>query len=176
MGSLLEERKHINLHWGKPAPALLPSKNLATAAQAVLSDPSISVTSLQYGDSPGYQPLREELSLWLSSFYGTRVETDQLCVTGGASQGLATVLQVLADPIATKAVWLVEPCFHLACRIFEDAGLTGKLRVVPEGEEGVIDTDFLEREMALVDDQTSSKLVSSDLGSCLHRSDVTQDS
>lgn len=160
MGSTWEEKKPINLHWGKPAPALLPAQELAVAAQTVFSDPSISVTGLQYGDSTGYQPLRERLSLWLSEVYSSLDNPDQICITGGASQGMANILQVLTDPLATKAVWMVAPCFYLACRIFEDAGFTGKLRGVDEGDEGIMDLEFLEREMAIVDSQESTQLVS----------------
>lgn len=158
MSFILEEKLPINLHWGKPAPALLPTQKLAVAAQTVFSDPSISVAGLQYGDSTGYQPLRERLSLWLSD--GSIDNPDQICITGGASQGIAVILQVLTDPLATKAVWMVAPCFYMACRIFEDAGLTGKLKGVDEDDEGIMDLDFLEREMAIVDNQESTKLVS----------------
>lgn len=145
MSIISEEKQPINLHWGKPAPALLPAQKLAVAAQTVFSDPSISVAGLRYRDSTGYQPLRERLSLWLSDYYGSIDNPDQICIT---------------DPLATKAVWMVAPCFYMACRIFEDAGLTGKLKGVDEDDEGIIDLDFLEREMAIVDNQESTKLVS----------------
>ena len=154
-----EQKPPINFHWGKPAPALLPARELAVAAQTVFADPSISVTSLQYGDSAGYQPLRNELSSWLSDLYGSLDNPDQICVTGGASQGMTVILQVLTDPLATKAVWMVAPCFFLACRIFEDAGFTGKLKGVREDEEGMVDLDSLEREMAMIDSKESVKLV-----------------
>lgn len=54
---------------------------------------------------------------------------------------------------------MVAPCFYMACRILEDAGLAGKLRGVPEGDEGIIDLDYFEREMAIIDNQESTKLV-----------------
>lgn len=44
----------------------------------------------------------------------------------------------------TKAVWAIAPCYFLACPIFEDAGFKGRLRAVPEDEEGV-DIAWLER-------------------------------
>lgn len=56
---------------------------------------------------------------------------------------------MLSDPLRTRRVWCVAPCFHLASRVFEDAGLTGRLRAVPETDGGV-DLDFLEREMLRV--------------------------
>jgi len=141
MGAVVEETRPLNLHWGKPAAALLPIQELAAAAQRVFSDPSISTVSLQYGDGRDYQPLRECLSSWLSEFNGSQNNPNHICITGGASQGMATILQVLTDRYATKAVWMVTPCFHLACSIFEDAGLTDRLRGVAEGKEGFIDRD-----------------------------------
>lgn len=42
---------------------------------------------------------------------------------------------------------MVAPSYYLACRIFEDAGFHGRLRAVPEDEEG-IDIDYLEAEIS----------------------------
>lgn len=41
---------------------------------------------------------------------------------------------------------MVSPTYFLACRIFEDSGFKGRLRSVPEDEEG-IDIEFLRREI-----------------------------
>lgn len=62
------------------------------------------------------------------------MDAERICVTGGASQNLACVLQVFSDPLFTR-VWMVAPSYFLACRIFEDAGL--RINAVGEGEEGV---------------------------------------
>ena len=70
-------------------------------------------------------------------------DPERICITGGASQNLACVLQVFSDPVRTK-VWMVAPCYFLACRIFGDAGLT--VRAVGEGTEGV-DLEGLERRL-----------------------------
>lgn len=59
---------------------------------------------------------------------------ERICITGGASQNLACILQVFTDPLYTQA-WMVAPCYFLACRIFDDSGL--KTRAVGEGDEGV---------------------------------------
>ncbi|EKD21619.1 uncharacterized protein L3040_004843 [Drepanopeziza brunnea f. sp. 'multigermtubi'] len=136
--------KPINLLRGWPNPSLLPTSALLRASQSALSDPSISVPGLLYGPDPGFQPLREEISKWLGDFYGGgESDADRICITGGASQNLACVLQVYSDPLKTK-VWMVAPCYFLACRIFSDAGLV--MRAVEEGEGG-IDLVALEREM-----------------------------
>jgi DNA-binding transcriptional MocR family regulator len=141
-------KKQINLLRGWPNPALLPIPALLRASQIALSDPSISVPGLLYGPDPGYQPLREEIAQWMKRFYsvpnseGTEAaDADRICITGGASQNLACVLQVFSDPLKTR-VWMVAPCYYLACRIFEDAGVA--MNAVGEGKEG-IDLEALER-------------------------------
>jgi len=151
------EEKAISLIWGKPAPSLLPVDEMAAAAQKVFADPVIARAAMQYGDSPraGYQPLRQRLSKFLSQFYGSPGDPNQLCITGGASQGLTVLLQMLSDPIATKAVWMTAPCFFAARKIFEDAGFAGKLRGVNELDDGSIDLAYLEREMAKLDREAS---------------------
>lgn len=138
----------INLVWGKPAPSLLPIKQLAQAAQAVFADNDIAVSGLEYNESLGHYPLRKELSLWLGRCYTAQVSPEQLCISGGASQALATILQVFTDPLVTRAVWMAEPCYYLASRIFEDAGLSGKLRPISEDRSGTIDLDSLERDLS----------------------------
>ena len=128
------DKKPLNLLRGWPHPSLLPTPAIASAAQTVLSDPAISIPGLLYGPDPGYQPLREGIARWLSGFYGGQADAERICVTGGASQNLACVLQVFSDPLFTR-VWMVAPSYFLACRIFDDAGLvTG---AVGEGDEGV---------------------------------------
>lgn len=39
---------------------------------------------------------------------------------------------------------MVSPTYFLACRIFEDSGFHGRLRSVPEDEEGV-DVEYLRK-------------------------------
>lgn len=139
-------KQPINFIWGKPAPSLLPVADLSQAIQDVLTDPATATDALEYGDPAGPIALRHQVARSLTAFYRTPNAADEICITAGSSQGLVTVLQVLADPVRTKRVWLVVPCFHLACRVFEDAGFTGKLRAVPETEDG-INLEYLERAM-----------------------------
>jgi len=72
---------------------------------------------------------------------------ENICITGGASQNLACVLQVYSDPKLTT-VWMVAPCYYLACNIFADAGL--EMRAVGQGKDG-IDLIALEEGMKRVD-------------------------
>ncbi|KAI1815362.1 PLP-dependent transferase [Poronia punctata] len=155
-----KKKKSINLLRGWPATSLLPAEALGAASQTALTDQSIWAPGLEYGPDPGYQPLREELARWLGAFYDEEKEeeegamsqpqSDRITITGGASQSLACILQSFTDPGQTLAVWVVAPCYFLACPIFDDAGFAGRLRAVPEDEEGV-DIDVLEREMRAVE-------------------------
>jgi DNA-binding transcriptional MocR family regulator len=78
--------------------------------------------------------------------------TARICVTGGASQSIACILQSYTDPSATLAVWVVAPCYFLACPIIEDAGFAGKMKAVQEDDEG-IDLDWLAAEMSRLEEE-----------------------
>ncbi|KAJ5774763.1 Pyridoxal phosphate-dependent transferase major region subdomain 1 [Penicillium paradoxum] len=129
----------IDLQIGWPNPALLPAPDLRHSATAVFSNPSIANPALAYGPDEGYEPLRTHIAAWLTDFYQPRdpVSTQRICITGGASQNLACILQTFTDPVYTRNVWMVVPTYHLAARIIEDAGFAGRLRGVPEDDEGV---------------------------------------
>ena len=129
----------IDLLKGWPNPDLLPTAQIKNASTVALSNADISNPGLLYGPDAGYQPLRENIAHWLTQFYQTPSEilADRICITGGASQNLACILQVFSDPLFTRNVWMVSPTYYLACRIFEDSGFHGRLRSVPEDEEGV---------------------------------------
>lgn len=83
--------------------------------------------------------------LWNKDNQGTQTspEADRICITGGASQNLACILQTYTDPLVTR-VWMVTPGYFLAGRIFDDSGL--RVRAVGEGDEGV-DLEGLESVM-----------------------------
>ena len=151
-------RRPINLLLGWPNPDLLPPKHLQTAATNVLLDTRDAVTPvLEYGDDPGYLPLRKEIAVWLTQFYAPRdpISHHRICISGGASQNLACLLQTFTDPIYTRNVFMVAPTYYLACRIFADAGFDGRLKGVPEDEEG-IDLDFLEDALRMAENAAVS--------------------
>lgn len=144
-------RRHIDLFKGWPSTGLLPPLLLREAANHTLSqtDPAIITEILEYGADEGYQPMREAIAAWLTDFYAPRdaISYDRICITGGASQNLANILSTFTDPVHTQRVWMVAPTYYLACRIITDAGFDGRLRGVPEDEEG-IDLNYLEKGLA----------------------------
>lgn len=140
------KQKQINLLRGWPSPDLLPADLLSAACQRILADPVESVPILQYAPDPGYQPLRERLAQWLGQHYGVEPDANRICITGGASQNLACILQSFTDPHYTRVVWMAAPCYHLSFGIFEDSGFAGRLRAAPEDDEG-LDVEELERRL-----------------------------
>ncbi|EXJ83348.1 hypothetical protein A1O1_06969 [Capronia coronata CBS 617.96] len=156
----------IDLFKGWPNPTLLPPQQLNDAADDILADPRNSDVMF-YGPDAGYGPLREEIAKWLDDFYQPRepISSGRICISGGASQNLACILQTFTDPIYTRNVWMVAPTYYLACRIFADSGFDNRMKAVPEDAEG-IDLDYLERGLrqsekrALAENNTSPKLKS----------------
>lgn len=164
-------KKQINLLRGWPNTSLLPTSYIQNAANKVLTNPDLANPGLLYGPDPGPSSMRESVAIWLREFYSeyypasgfnsdegkhareplnkdnqgtqTSPEADRICITGGASQNLACILQTFTDPLVTR-VWMVTPGYFLAGRIFDDSGL--RVRAVGEGDEGV-DLEGLERVM-----------------------------
>jgi DNA-binding transcriptional MocR family regulator len=129
----------INLIKGWPSTSLLPTKHLSRAAQTALADPSIAFPGLLYGPDEGYAPLRESLGVWLSEFYQPEqpVSKERITITGGASQNLACLLEVFTDPVYTRDIMFAAPAYMLAFRIFEDNGFSGKMKAIPEDDDGM---------------------------------------
>ncbi|KAJ5513638.1 Pyridoxal phosphate-dependent transferase major region subdomain 1 [Penicillium fimorum] len=138
----------IDLFQGWPATAMLPVERLKQAANNALSNKAIFTEGFAYGPDEGYFPLRKNIAEWLSQSYTPMqpISAERICITGGASQNLACVLQVFTDPAQTEIIWLVEPTYHLVFRVFEDAGLSGRMRGIPEDGEGM---DVAALELAL---------------------------
>lgn len=148
----------INLLRGWPNSSLLPTSLIKHAASAALSNPRIAEDALSYGPDEGYEPARVAIAKWLSESYATPSPTtaDRLCITGGASQNLGSLMGVYTDPAYTRKIWIVAPAYFLSFRIFEDAGFAGKMRAVPEDGEG-LDIAFLEREVMKSEQEAACK-------------------
>ena len=148
----------IDLLCGWPNPALLPAPDLLRSATTVLTTPAISKPALEYGPDEGSEPLRAHVAHWLEVFYQPCAPISKLriCITGGASQNLACVFQVFTDPLYTRNVWMVDPTYHLAGRVIDDSGFDGRVRSVPEDDEG-LDLRFLEIELQAAEDKAAAE-------------------
>lgn len=148
----------IDLLCGWPNPALLPAPDLLRSATTVLTTPSIAQPGLSYGPDEGYEPLRAHVAQWLGNFYQPchPISPGRICITGGASQNLACVMAVFTDPVYTRAVWMVDPTYHLAGRMMDDAGFAGRVYGVPEDDEG-IDLAFLENGLRAAEEKAHAE-------------------
>ncbi|KAK7956917.1 aminotransferase [Apiospora aurea] len=146
--------KPINLQTGWPSARLCASAAILDGAQQVLTSEAEAGPAMLYGPRIGHTALRESLATWLSTFYaqsmaGNPTTKDRIAISNGASGNLANILQKFADPLYTRAIFLAEPTYFLACPIMEDNGFRGKLRGVPEGgpEHGGLDLGFLRQRL-----------------------------
>ncbi len=109
----------IDLGLGDPSFDLLPLDLLRQAAADCFArrDPAF----LQYGLEQGNGHFRAALADFLSRAYDLPVDPDRLFVTGGASGGLDLLCSLFTRPGET--VFVEEPTYFLALRIFADHGL-----------------------------------------------------
>ena len=151
-------KRSVDLQTGWPNPKLLPPAQLEAGAHTVLSDPDLTRESLKYGPDEGYPPLREAIAGWLTRFYEPKeaISYDRICITGGASQNIACVLQTFTDPIYTRNVWMVAPTYIRICRIIDDGGFGGRMKGVPEDEEG-LDVEYLAKHIEISEQDAITK-------------------
>ncbi len=109
----------IDLGMGNPDLGLLPLELLRGSAGMYFAtgDPR----SLQYGAEQGDGYFRHALAEFLTGAYGTGVDADRLFVTAGASSGLDLLCTLYTRP--GEVIFVEEPSYFLALRIFEDHGL-----------------------------------------------------
>jgi len=126
----------IDLGLGNPHPNLLPLDLLRQSAQACFerNDPAC----LQYGAEAGDGYFRRALSTFLSRSYGFPVEAENLFVTAGASSGLDLLCTLYTQP--GDVIFVEEPSYFLALRIFADHGL--RLVSIQTDEAGLVMEDL----------------------------------
>ncbi len=131
----------IDFGVGQPAPSLLPLAALREAAAHCLSQDDASL--LYYGANYGHGYFRLALAQFLSEGYGMPVEAEHLFVTTGASQGLDLICTLFTRPGDT--IFVEEPSYFLALRIFADHGLN--VISLSTDEEGLM-IEALEEKLA----------------------------
>lgn len=89
---------------------------------------------LRYGSSRGEVELREALAAYLCDFRGARCQADQIVITAGTQQAL--MLSALALVNQGELVWIEDPGFHQARRVFAFAGATVVPR--PIDQDGIV--------------------------------------
>ena len=95
----------ISMAGGHPSTSTFPIERLRAACDRILAaDNPDARSSLQYGASEGYGPLREWVAADLARKQGMSVSADQVLITTGSQQGLDLVGKVLIDAGSTVLV------------------------------------------------------------------------
>ncbi len=130
----------IDFGIGQPGFDLLPIDIIRRAASRRLAEGDTTLLNYGYEQGDGY--FRLALAGFLNLNYGRPVGAEELFVTAGASQALDLVCTLFTRP--GDVVFVEEPTYFLALRIFADHGL--KVISLPMDDEGLI-IDALESEL-----------------------------
>ncbi len=129
----------IDLGMGNPPPSLLPLDLIRESAQKVLSQSDNSF--LQYGTEQGDGYFRVALANFLTAGYGFTVQPENLFVTTGISNALDLLCTLFTDKGDT--IFVEEPSYFLALRIFADHGLN--VISIETDEHGMIPASLEEK-------------------------------
>lgn len=130
----------IDFGIGQPHVDILPLEQLEEAARHRLRQGDRTI--LQYGMQQGNGQFRKSLAQFLSAQYEAAVDPDHLFITAGISQALDQICALHTQPGDT--VFVEEPSYFLALRIFADYGL--KVVGTPIDEDGLV-IDALEEKL-----------------------------
>src|SRR5438552_8127051 len=89
---------------------------------------------LRHASSRGDADLRKALATYLCDFRGARCHPDQILIVGGMQQAMLISAMALLDP--GEPVWIEDPGFHQARRVFILAG--AKVVPKPLDQEGIV--------------------------------------
>lgn len=145
MHQALARPELISLAAGFVDQATLPLEATRLAVEAVLSQGMSGRAALQYGTTPGYPPLREQLleRLCLVDALHTRPTLEQVVVTAGSNQLLHLVADTLLDP--GDIVLTASPAYFVFLGAVASVGARGV--GVATDQEGIV-PDALDEELA----------------------------
>src|SRR6266568_1174817 len=89
---------------------------------------------LRHASSRGDADLRKAIATYLCDFRGARCHPDQILIVGGMQQAMLISAMALLDP--GEPVWMEDPGFHQARRVFILAG--AKVVPKPLDHEGIV--------------------------------------
>ncbi|MCQ2461650.1 MAG: PLP-dependent aminotransferase family protein [Clostridia bacterium] len=121
----------ISLAAGNPAPDAFPVESISKIAADIFREDPIG--ALQYGITEGYQPLIDELKIYLKNKYQMGADYDSLIITSGATQIMELLTKVLCNE--GDFVACEDPSFIGSLNCFRSYGT--KLCGVPMEEDGI---------------------------------------
>ncbi len=121
----------IDLGMGNPDLDLLPTAALQQASEAYFS--AADARPLQYGAEQGDAYFRQALADFLSGICHIPSHPDTVFITSGASAALDLICTLYTRP--GDVIFVEEPTYFLALRIFADHGL--RVISIPMDDEGL---------------------------------------
>jgi GntR family transcriptional regulator / MocR family aminotransferase len=128
----LEAKAGVSLVPGLPAVDEFPIEIWERLRLKVLAQKGAHL--LRHASSRGDADLRKAIATYLCDFRGAHCHPDQILIVGGMQQAMLISAMALLDP--GEAVWVEDPGFHQARRVFVLAG--AKLVPKPLDEEGIV--------------------------------------
>ncbi len=122
----------ISFAGGLPAPEMFPVENVKAATDAVFDEQGR--VALQYGQTEGWLPLREQIAQRLAKKNGINTDPDKIILTAGSQQGLDFVGKLFLDP--GDVVILESPSYLGAINAFN--AYQPKFVEVPTDGSGMI--------------------------------------
>ena len=107
----------ISFAAGNPSPLSFPVEKLKVLADKIFEESAAS--SLQYGITEGYTPLREQVAERLKSKFNTGRDFDETIIVSGGQQGIDLTCKVLCNEGDT--VVCENPSFIGALNAFRSA-------------------------------------------------------
>ncbi len=127
---LVQQSDIISFAGGTPDAELFPRDLLSDIASKVIRDQG--KLALQYGETIGWKPLREQIALYLSS-QGIHCTMDNILITTGSQQGLYLSGLTLMNPGDTVVV--EEPAYLGGLLCFRN--FSANFLPLPIGEQGL---------------------------------------
>lgn len=116
---------------GSPAVEAFPCDEVKALSNKILSENPVS--ALVYGVSEGYEPLREQVEIWLKEKENIKSEDNVIIITSGGTQVMDITTRVLASE--GDSVICENPSFIGSLNAFRSHGC--KLVGVPIDEDGM---------------------------------------
>jgi len=129
----------ISFAGGLPAPDVFPVQRFQQACNKVLAQDS--ALALQYGETEGYEPLRELIANNIAR-YGIKAKVGNVLITSGSQQALDLIGKLLIN--AGDRVLVEAPTYLGALQAFNVYG--AEYESVPSDENG-LRTDLLEEHL-----------------------------
>jgi DNA-binding transcriptional MocR family regulator len=106
----------ISFAGGMPDPALLPVEAMREAHAAILGDPRLAATALQYSATAGHEPLRHWIAGHMARL-GVPCDLDNVVITAGAQQALDLLARLFIAP--GRRVLVQVPTYLGAVQAFD---------------------------------------------------------